>query len=102
MDINHILYELQIFISKEMGIPLSEISVDKHFSELQLDSMSHLEILLYADDTFGSHVLDYLEEGLLGDKRPNSLRELVLLIPDCMIPVSEFAAKKKSNSLNSN
>ena len=79
-----------------MNISVPNISVDESFSNFQFDSMSRLEILLHADDTFGSFVLDYLEEGLLDDKQPNTLRELAELIPLCMTPVNQLSVNKTS------
>ena len=96
MDTDLILNDLKIFTVNKMNISNSNISVDAHFLNLQIDSMSRLEILLHADDTFGSFVLDYLEEGLLIDKEPNTLRELAELIPLCMTAVNQLAVKTKS------
>lgn len=96
MNTDLILNDLKIFVVNKMNISDSNISVDENFSNLQIDSMSRLEILLHADDTFGSFVLDYLEEGLLDDKHPNTLRELAELIPQCMTPVIQLPFKTKS------
>ena len=96
MNTDLILNDLKIFVVNIMNISDSNISVDENFSNLQIDSMSRLEILLHADDTFGSFVLDYLEEGLLDHKHPNTLRELAELIPLCMTPVNQLAVKNKS------
>ena len=96
MHSNQILAILKKFIFDKTNISENDFSVDDDFLDLQFDSMSRLEILLYADDTFGSFVLDYLEEGLLADKQPNTLRELAEIVPLCMIPVNQLTVKAKS------
>lgn len=96
MDTNLILNDLKFFVAKKLNIPDSNISVDDNFSSLQIDSMFRLEILLHVDDTFGSFVLDYLEEGLLVDRQPNTLKELAEVIPLCMIPVTQLMRKTNS------
>lgn len=96
MDTDQFLTELKKYLVENFNISDINFSVDENFSNMHFDSMSRLEILLYADDTFGSFVLDYLEEGLLDEKHPNTLRELAELIPLCMIPVKQLIVKTDS------
>ena len=81
--------ELINFTHVNLKVPLEILIEDPDFQSLNLDSLSILEILLHGDDTYGSHVLDYLEDGLIDGERPSKLSELAVLIPKCMNSVND-------------
>jgi hypothetical protein len=84
------------FAVNRLKLPADVFLNDPSFEEMNIDSLTKLEILLYGDDTFGSHVLDYLEDGLLKDQIPNRLSELALLIPKCMRPAKDVFQEQKA------
>ena len=90
--------ELLRFAEIKLKVPAERLADDPSFEEMSVDSLTKLEILLYGDDTFGSHVLDYLEDGLLTELPPKRLSELALLIPKCMRPAKEVFLERKAGS----
>ncbi len=92
MDSQLIWVELQRFVAVKFKVDPKRLAEDPTFDEMNADSMARLEILLHGDDTFGSHVLDYIEDGLLQDRTPVRLSELAALIPECMEPVKAIKA----------
>ena len=98
MDIEKIHSELQKFVAEKFKVDLSLLEGDPTFEEMNADSMTRLEILLHADDTFGSHVLDYIEDGLLIIDPPARLSELAALIPQCMVPTKELKTGSKDKT----
>jgi hypothetical protein len=99
MDTQKIQAELQKFAIDKFKIDPALLADDPTFEEMNADSMSRLEILLYGDDTFGSHVLDYIEDGLIEHEPPSRLSELAQLIPKCMVPVKELKVSKKNHQV---
>ncbi len=98
MDIQEIHSELQKFVIEKFKIDSQQLEGDPTFEEMNADSMTRLEILLHGDDTFGSHVLDYIEDGLLKEDPPARLSELAALIPQCMVSVKDLKAELKISS----
>ena len=90
--------ELLRFAEIKLKVPAERLAADPSFEEMSVDSLTKLEILLHGDDTFGSHVLDYLEDGLLTEPPPTRLSELALLIPKCMRPAKEVFLERKAGS----
>ncbi len=90
--------ELQRFVIEKFKVDPQVLMSDPTFEEMNADSMTRLEILLHGDDTFGSHVLDYIEDGLLKEDPPARLSELAMLIPQCMVSVKDLKAGLKSSS----
>lgn len=90
--------ELLHFAEIKLKVPAERLADDPSFEEMSVDSLTKLEILLHGDDTFGSHVLDYLEDGLLTDPPPTRLSELASLIPKCMRPAKEVFLERKAAS----
>ena len=91
--------ELIEFAQIKLKVPREQLVSDPSFIEMNVDSLSKLEILLHGDDTFGSHVLDYMEDGLLESEQvPTRLSELAHLIPLCMRPAKEVVAERKSRN----
>lgn len=88
--------ELLRFAEIKLKVPAERLADDPSFEEMSVDSLTKLEILLHGDDTFGSHVLDYLEDGLLTDSPPTRLSELASLIPKCMRPAKEVFLERKA------
>lgn len=88
--------ELLRFATIKLKVPVEHLAGDPSFEEMSVDSLTKLEILLHGDDTFGSHVLDYMEDGLLTDAPPTRLSELALLIPKCMRPAKEVFLERKA------
>jgi hypothetical protein len=93
--------ELLRFAEIKLKVPAERLADDPSFEEMSVDSLTKLEILLHGDDTFGSHVLDYLEDGLLTEPPPTRLSELALLIPKCMRPAKEVFNERKAQSVTS-
>jgi hypothetical protein len=93
--------ELLRFAEIKLKVPAERLAHDPSFEEMSVDSLTKLEILLHGDDTFGSHVLDYLEDGLLTEPPPTRLSELALLIPKCMRPAKEVFLERKTGSASS-
>jgi hypothetical protein len=89
MEPSDIHRELKIFVANKFKIDPKLVEDDPTFEEMNADSMTRLEILLHADDTYGSHVLDYIEDGILEGNPPERLSELAILVPKCLAPVSE-------------
>lgn len=94
--IEEIQAELLRFAVIKLKVPAERLADDPSFEEMSVDSLTKLEILLHGDDTFGSHVLDYMEDGLLTDAPPTRLSELALLIPKCMRPAKEVFLERKA------
>jgi hypothetical protein len=90
--------ELLRFAEIKLKVPAERLAADPSFEEMSVDSLTKLEILLHGDDTFGSHVLDYLEDGLLKDSPPTRLSELAMLITKCMRPPKEVFLERKAGS----
>ena len=90
-----ILEELRRFVSKSFRIERAVLDVDPTFEDMGADSMTRLEILIHGDDTFGSHVLDQLEDGLIEGEPPTRLSELAALIPLCLQSAADVAAQRK-------
>lgn len=90
--------ELLRFAEIKLKVPAERLADDPSFEEMSVDSLTKLEILLHGDDTFGSHVLDYLEDGLLTEPPPTRLSELALLIPKCTRPAKEVYLERKAGS----
>lgn len=88
--------ELLRFAEIKLKVPAERLADDPSFEEMSVDSLTKLEILLHGDDTFGAHVLDYLEDGLLTDAPPTRLSELALLISKCMRPAKEVFLERKA------
>lgn len=88
--------ELMRFAQAKLKLSAEQLQEDPSFEELNIDSLSKLELLLHGDDTFGSNVLDYLEDGLLAEPPPMRLSELALLIPRCMRPAAEVFMERKA------
>jgi hypothetical protein len=59
------------------------VARDLCFEEMAVDSLTRLELLLHADDTFGSHVLDALEAGDATQPPPTRLSELAAWVLRC-------------------
>lgn len=97
MEIEKIQIELQRFVVEKFKIDPASLADDPTFEEMNADSMTRLEILLHGDDTFGSHVLDYIEDGILEQEPPTRLSELAQLIPHCMVPVKVLKAANKNS-----
>ena len=93
---DEIYAELLRFAEVKLKLPAEQLQADPSFEDLNIDSLSKLELLLHGDDTFGSHVLDYLEDGLLAEPPPTRLSELALLIPQCMRPAAEVFMERKA------
>lgn len=92
--------ELMRYVESKHKVSADILISDPSFQDMDVDSLTKLEILLHGDDTFGSHVLDYLEDGLLTGAPPTRLSELALLIPQCMKPAKEvFLQRKLSQSV---
>ena len=98
MNIEKIHSELQKFVVEKFKVAPSLLEGDPTFEEMNADSMTRLEILLHADDTFGSHVLDYIEDGLLKGDPPARLSELAALIPQCTVPAKELKTGSKNKT----
>ena len=90
--------ELLRFAEIKLKVPAERLAEDPSFEDMSVDSLTRLEILLHGDDTFGSHVLDYIEDGLLTDPPPTRLSELASLIPKCMRPAKEVFLERKAGS----
>ncbi len=90
--------ELKRFVNKRYKVERSILEADPSFEDIGADSLTRVEILLHGDDTFGSHVLDYMEDGLLEGDPPTRLSELATLIPVCMRSPMEVLAKRKSKA----
>ena len=67
--------ELQKFVAQKFKISPEILAQNPSFEQINADSMTRLEILLHGDDTFGSRVLDDIEDGLLLGEPPKSLYE---------------------------
>lgn len=93
--------ELLRFAVNKLKVSADKLADDPSFEDMSVDSLTKLEILLHGDDTFGSHVLDYLEDGLLTDPPPNRLSELAKLIPKCMRPAKEVFLERKADMQSS-
>ena len=93
--IEQINAELIQFCHIHFKIPVDVLKNDPSFDEMNLDSLTKLEILFHADEAHGSNVLDYLEDGLIDGNPPSRLSELAKLIPKCLIPVKEFLLERK-------
>jgi len=87
--------ELKRFVSKRYKVERSVLDLDPSFEDIGADSLTRVEILLHGDDTFGSHVLDYMEDGLLDGDPPTRLSELAALIPVCVRSPMEVVAERK-------
>lgn len=96
MKTNEIHEELVRFAVTKLKVAPELLVNDPSFDDLSVDSLTKLEILLHGDDTFGSHVLDYMEDGLLTGAPPNRLSELALLIPQCMKPAKQIFLERKA------
>ena len=90
LDTSMIHRELKQHVIEKFKIDPKVVEEDLTFEEMNADSMTRLEILLHADDTYGSHVLDYIEDGLLGGDPPERLSELAQWIPRCLKPASDL------------
>lgn len=62
------------------------VARDLRFEEMAVDSLTRLELLLHADDTFGSHVLEALEAGDATQPPPTRLSELAAWVLRCRAP----------------
>lgn len=98
MNTQEIHSELQKFVVEKFKVDPALLMNDPTFEELNADSMTRLEILLHVDDSFGSHVLDHIEDGLLTCAPPERLSELAALIPQCMVPAKQIKATEKNQS----
>jgi acyl carrier protein len=87
--------ELKRFVHKTFKVERAALDADPSFDDMGADSLTKLEILLHGDETFASHVLDYLEDSLLDGNPPTRLSELAALIPKCMKDPSEVLAERK-------
>ena len=87
--------ELKRFVHKTFKVERDALDADPSFDEMGADSLTKLEILLHGDETFASHVLDYLEDSLLDVNPPTKLGELAALIPMCMKDPAEVLAERK-------
>ncbi len=92
MHVDAIHAELKRFVHQRFKVDPELLRTDPSFEEMQADSLTRLEILLHADDTFGSHVLDHIEDGLISGTPPQRLSELAALVPQCMVPVKQGRA----------
>ena len=90
-----IFEELKRFVNKRYKVEKALLDSDPSFDDFGADSLTKVEILLHGDDTFGSHVLDYLEDGLLEGEPPSRLSELASLIPECVRNPMEVVAERK-------
>ena len=89
ITVEGIYQELQRYVAKKFKIAPELLEKNPTFEQMNADSMTRLEILLHGDDTFGSHVLDDIEEGLLQGEPPKTLHELAVLIAQSVqAPVS--------------
>ena len=80
MHVDAIHAELKRFVHQRFKVDPDLLRADPSFEEMQADSLTRLEILLHADDTFGSHVLDHIEDGLISGTPPQRLSELAALV----------------------
>lgn len=92
---DQIHHELMRYVESKHKVSADMLMSDPSFQDMNVDSLTKLEILLHGDDTFGSHVLDYLEDGLITGAPPTRLSELALLIPQCMTPAKEVFLQRK-------
>uniref|UniRef100_UPI0035AE7FD8 hypothetical protein n=1 Tax=Limnohabitans sp. TaxID=1907725 RepID=UPI0035AE7FD8 len=90
--------ELKNYVVTKFKLDVGLLEGDPNFEEMNADSMTRLEILLHADDTYGSHVLDYIEDGLLTGQPPERLSELAALIPLCMVPVRVLKEQRNTQA----
>ncbi|ARV18647.1 hypothetical protein AEP_01703 [Curvibacter sp. AEP1-3] len=84
--------ELKGFVHTRYKISMEVLDGDPNFEEFGADSLTRVEILLHCDDTFGSFVLEYLEDGLLQGDPPSRLSDLARLIPLCLVKPSGHVA----------
>ncbi len=76
--------ELKRFVHTRYKIDMEILDADPSFENIGVDSLTRVEILLHGDDTFGSCVLDYLDDGVLQGEPPARLSELANLILECI------------------
>lgn len=96
-----VLVELKHYVHTRFKVGQETLEEDPSFEDMGADSITRLEILLHADETFGSHVLDYLEDGLLEGEPPRRLSELAALVPRCTVPAAALLAQRKQQAGNS-
>jgi hypothetical protein len=90
-----VLVELKHYVHTRFKVSQETLEEDPSFEDMGADSITRLEILLHADETFGSHVLDYLEDGLLEGTPPKHLSELAALVPRCTVPAATLLSQRK-------
>lgn len=78
--------ELGRYAVERLRLDPALVARDLRFEEMAVDSLTRLELLMHADDTFGSHVLDTLEAGRLTQSPPTRLSELAAWVLRCQAP----------------
>lgn len=68
--------ELARYAVQRLCLPPDLVARDLSFEDMAVDSLTRLEILMHADDTFGAGVLDRLESGEFTEAPPTRLSEL--------------------------
>lgn len=84
-----VLRELVRYTVDRLRLEPAKVSGDLSFEEMAVDSLTRLELLMHADDTFGSHVLDALEAGDAGPVPPTRLSELATWVLRCQAPIQQ-------------
>lgn len=75
--------ELGRYAVERLRLAPTLVTRDLRFEDMAVDSLSRLELLMHADDTFGSQVLDALEAGDPALAPPTRLSELVDWVLRC-------------------
>jgi len=78
--------ELVRYAVDRLSLEPAKVTRDLSFEEMAVDSLTRLELLMHADDTFGSHVLDRLEAGKITEAPPTRLSELAAWVLRCQAP----------------
>lgn len=95
--IEEIHAQLKLHVQNKLHISQELLINDPSFEEMNMDSLTKLELMFDADDICGSHVLEYIEDGLIDGDPPTRLSELAALIPLCRQPAKEFALQRQKN-----
>lgn len=86
---NAVLTELEVhaalgrYAVERLRLDPALVARDLCFEEMAVDSLTRLELLMHADDTFGSRVLDALEAGDATQPPPARLSELAAWVLRC-------------------
>lgn len=81
--------ELRRYAVENLRLEPAQVTRDLSFEEMAVDSLTRLELLMHADDTFGSHVLEALEAGDAGLVPPTRLSELATWVLRCQAPIQQ-------------